>query len=135
MPTVGVFAAIFDERRRILCIQRGYGDFGWSSPGGRMEAGESPTDCLTREVREETGLIAQAGPLIGVYSAPFKDDLVLFFHATVVGKADWQPTAEIAGFDYFAVDELPTPMTERARRRIVDAFDGRSGIVRVFDRV
>jgi 8-oxo-dGTP diphosphatase len=42
MPSVGVFAAIFDEQRRILCVRQNYGPRKWTLPGGKMEAGESP---------------------------------------------------------------------------------------------
>jgi ADP-ribose pyrophosphatase YjhB (NUDIX family) len=38
----------------------------WSIPGGRVESGESPAEAAVREVGEETGLVVEAGPLLGV---------------------------------------------------------------------
>lgn len=133
MPTVGVFAAVFDDRQHILCVKRAYADRGWTTPGGRVEPGESPLAALQREVREETGFIVSVGALIGVYAAPFKDDIVLFFRATVVDRVAWQPDDEIAAVGYFPREALPRPMNGRALRRIDDAFDGCTGVVRVFD--
>lgn len=42
-----------DFRRTLLVEHR---RFGWLSPGGRLEAGESPLDGARREVAEETGM-------------------------------------------------------------------------------
>ena len=52
-------AVIFDRRGRVLL-----------QPGGGMEIGETITDTVIREVREETGLVVSARRLIGVYSDP-----------------------------------------------------------------
>jgi len=131
VPTLGVFAAIFDEHGRILCVRLNYASKGWSTPGGRVESGESPLDALAREVREEVGLEVEPGELLGVYAKPLQDDVVLSLRARVTAQLPWHPTEEIAEFGYFGPNELPVPMSAAARARIVDAFEGRSGVVRV----
>ena len=38
----------------------------WNGLGGKFEAGESPEDCVIREVSEESGLIIRAPHLHGI---------------------------------------------------------------------
>jgi 8-oxo-dGTP diphosphatase len=131
MPTLGVFAAITDKDRRILCVRMNYATRGWTTPGGRVEPGESPLDALKREVLEESGLEVVAESLVGVYCKPHKDDIVLFFRARVLAHSPWQPNEEIAQLGYFDRANLPEPMGLGPRTRIIDALDGITGIVRV----
>ncbi|MGH2559329.1 MAG: NUDIX hydrolase [Thermomicrobiales bacterium] len=132
MPTVGVFAVITDETGRIICVHHDYGDRCWTLPGGGMEPHESPIDALEREVREETGYIVQAGRLIGIYSTPWKDDLVLAFAATILDRDPWEPNAEIAEVGFFPLDNLPEPFSSRALHRISEALSDTPGVVHVF---
>jgi 8-oxo-dGTP pyrophosphatase MutT (NUDIX family) len=37
----------------------------WELPGGRIERGESPPECLAREFKEETGLLVSVSSCIG----------------------------------------------------------------------
>ena len=132
MTTVGVFAAIFDEDRRILCVRRAYPPYNWTLPGGRVEENGSPIEELVREVAEETGCDVDSGELVGVYAAPFKDDLVLFFECILRSRGVWRPDAEIAEVSFMPADGLPPDLTSRTRARISDAFAGVRGVVRVF---
>ena len=131
MPTLGVFAAIFDDSGRILCVRMNYATRAWTTPGGRVEPGESPLTALRREVLEESGLDVVADGLVGVYSKPQKNDLVLSLRARVLGRIPWQPNAEISHIAYFGRDDLPEPMSLGARTRILDALDGAVGVVRI----
>src|SRR5690348_7969481 len=36
----------------------------WELPGGKLELGEDPADCVVREISEETGWKVTAGPLL-----------------------------------------------------------------------
>jgi ADP-ribose pyrophosphatase YjhB (NUDIX family) len=53
------------DRERVLLIRRGRppGEGLWSVPGGRLEPGETLAQAVAREVREETGLVVEVGPL------------------------------------------------------------------------
>jgi 8-oxo-dGTP pyrophosphatase MutT (NUDIX family) len=62
-------AVIFDRRRRLLLQRRSDGGQ-WGLPGGSVEIGESVSQAVIREVREETGLDVVIRRLVGVYSEP-----------------------------------------------------------------
>ena len=72
VPVQAVGAVIVDSQGRLLMIRRGRdpGRGLWSLPGGRVEPGESLADALVREVHEETGLVVEAGPLVGTVDRP-----------------------------------------------------------------
>jgi 8-oxo-dGTP diphosphatase len=50
-------------------VSDGHPDSGrWTMPGGGMEWGEHPAETAARELEEETGLRADVGAVLGVFS-------------------------------------------------------------------
>ena len=59
---------IFDDQQRVLITQRPlHATLGglWEFPGGKLEGNESAIDALTREVREEVGLVVEETEFLG----------------------------------------------------------------------
>jgi len=68
-PVPGVGAVIVTDDRRVVLVKRRHEPLAgqWSLPGGKLELGETLEAAVAREVREETGLIVDVGPLIEVF--------------------------------------------------------------------
>lgn len=61
MPPLLVTAAVIRNQDKILITKRPEGSVYaglWEFPGGKLEAGESPEQCLLRELSEELGVEA-----------------------------------------------------------------------------
>jgi 8-oxo-dGTP pyrophosphatase MutT (NUDIX family) len=67
VPACGVLAV--DQAGRVL-LQRRRDTGQWALPMGKMELGETPTQCAIRETLEETGILTEITGILGVYSDP-----------------------------------------------------------------
>jgi 8-oxo-dGTP diphosphatase len=117
---IGVFALIFNHEKQILLGLRRDIDW-WNLPGGGMESGETVDEALCREVMEETGLVVKVERLVGVYSKPQKQEVVLTFLCQVIGGI-LQSTEETRESRYFAPNFLPENTLPKHRQRIEDAL-------------
>lgn len=73
---LGCSAILLDESGARVLLTRRSDNGQWCLPGGRVDAGESVTESIEREVFEETGLRVRAARLTGVYSNP--DQLIVY---------------------------------------------------------
>ncbi|MBA3794538.1 MAG: NUDIX domain-containing protein, partial [Rubrobacter sp.] len=61
---VSVKGVLLDRGRAVL-LRNERGE--WELPGGRLEAGETPQECVVREVLEESNLKVRVGPLLDAW--------------------------------------------------------------------
>jgi ADP-ribose pyrophosphatase YjhB (NUDIX family) len=114
-PIVGVGAVIVQDGR-VLLVRRRYEPLAgrWSLPGGTLELGETLEAGLAREMREETGLDVEVGPVIEVFDRIMLDeDTRVQYHFVLVDYLCWPAGGTlVAGSD---VDDAmfvsPTDLT------------------------
>jgi 8-oxo-dGTP diphosphatase len=85
-PLVGVGAVIWDGAR-VLLEQRGQppAQGTWALPGGLIELGETAEEAVRREVREETGLEVEVGPVLGLFEPLQREaDGRVLYHFVVI---------------------------------------------------
>ena len=96
----------------------------WNGLGGKFEAGETPEECVRREVQEEAGLIIQNPHLHGLLMFPnFKgnDWYVFVFTATefsgemvesAEGNLEWIPDETLTSLNLWESDHIFLPWLE-----------------------
>ena len=99
----------------------------WNGLGGKFEAGESPEDCIQREVKEEAGLTIQNPKLHGLVMFPnFRgvDWYVFVFTATEFdgelidspeGKLEWIEDSNLLSLPLWPSDQIFLPWLEQER--------------------
>jgi mutator protein MutT len=83
-PMVSVGAVIVDEGR-VLLVRRGNEPMKghWTLPGGLLELGETLSDGVMREVREETGLIVEVLELIELLDRIHREETRVRYHYVI----------------------------------------------------
>ena len=93
----------------------------WNGLGGKFEAGETPEECVIREVLEESGLLIRNPKLSGLLMFPkFKgnDWYVFVFDASEFsgelidspeGKLEWIPDGKVLDLNLWQSDHIFMP--------------------------
>jgi 8-oxo-dGTP diphosphatase len=88
----------------------------WEFPGGKIEAGETAEQALTRELDEELGIAAVIGPRVAQIRHRYRNggtiDLQFFAVRQFAGELNnrifnavqWAPLTELPTYDFLAAD-------------------------------
>lgn len=98
----------------------------WELPGGRIELGESSTECLAREIAEELNLRVEVGAPIDTYLfevIPGKHVFVATYGCTLVGAFAPTVSHEHKRLGLFAPDALPANLPGGYCASIAAAWD------------
>lgn len=117
-PTVkvDVRAFVLNENDELLMAQERI-DHKWTIPGGWADVGDTPSEAVLKEIKEETGLDAKAERLLAVYDKrchshppqPFYIYKLIFLCQVTGGNL--QPGFDMNGAQFFALTDLP-PLSE-----------------------
>jgi len=113
-PVVGVGAVVVRDGKALI-IKRAHeprkGE--WSLPGGLLELGESLQDAVRREIKEETSLDIDVGPVIETFDRVHRDDHgKIRYHFVIVDYVCWPnageavPGSDAEGVAWVAADEI-----------------------------
>ena len=105
----------------------------WTLPGGVSERGESPIDCMRRELREETGLECEVIGEPVVLLDPSRRILDFVYRARLrpgINPGDARATSfEIAEVGWFEPEQIPEFSGQFARKAL--SVDASSDFARV----
>ena len=118
MKTIKVTGAIIQNDNNFLIGRRGRDEKSagmWEFPGGKLEKGESPKECIKRELKEELNIDAEIGELFSsyTYNYPHVSYELFFFKVnsffgepvkSVHDKLKWEKLKNFYKYDFLAGD-------------------------------
>jgi ADP-ribose pyrophosphatase YjhB (NUDIX family) len=113
---VGVTAVIRNDQGQVLLLKHRLWPEGrqWGCPTGYANKGETFPATIARELREETGLAVEVGPLVNLTSG-YKLRVEVAYECKAVGGTLQLDPLEILEARWFSPDTLPEGMQESHR--------------------
>ena len=118
-PHITVTAGILHRNGKVLIARRPVdGLLGglWEFPGGKVEAGESHAQALTRELKEELEITTETGELLGKYNhayTHFKVTLYAYHTRVTAGEIKLLQASEARWVDLIDLDAYPMGKIDR----------------------
>jgi 8-oxo-dGTP diphosphatase len=101
-PIVAVLAVVLRDNRALIVQRAQQPNAGrWGFPGGVLELGETVAEGAMRELKEETGIVAEAAGWLNVHDAISRDDegRVQFHYTLIAMRGVWQSGEGVAADD------------------------------------
>ena len=99
----------------------------WNGLGGKFEPGETPEECVIREIREESGLSIHSPKLCGLLMFPrfMENDWYVFVFTaneftgelteSPEGRLEWIPDEKMHGLNLWESDHIFMPWMEEGK--------------------
>jgi 8-oxo-dGTP diphosphatase len=101
-PIIGVLAVVVRDRKALIVRRSNPPMAGrWGFPGGVLELGETVAEGAMRELREETGIVAEPAGILTVLDSIQREDdgRVRYHYALVAVRGVWRAGEGMAGDD------------------------------------
>ncbi len=122
-PVPATAAVVFNGRHELLLVRRGAepGQGKWCLPGGFQETGETPEQCMLRELREETGLSGSIRGLVALEMGmnPLAGEVLVAGFLVGVAGGELRPGDDAAAAEYFPLANLPE-LAFQSHARIIE---------------
>ena len=103
----------------------------WSLPGGKIDKGETPEECLLRELKEELALsISKVDYKLGEYLSDKegKRDTVYIFVVKLLSP-NFEKQWELRDAQWFPLSRLPENLSPATSRRINEFSNGSRNLI------
>jgi len=100
----------------------------WELPGGKLELGEDPADCVVREISEEAGWKVTAGPLLDCWQyhiSEGRDVVVVTYGCHLISTDPPVVSYEHKRAGLFGPDEVPGLVMPEGYKRSIAAWFAR----------